>query len=147
VILPTGNASKGLGNGGPGWQVNLPFSRQFGDAYLHWNTGLTHTPSAKVDDGRYNLLTPHVAMSGIWQVRPMLNLMLESVLEWEETVDAGLGRRERIFVLAPGLRTGWNLNDAQAIVGVAMPASFANGTTRLGVFGYFSYELPFSRQP
>ena len=36
LILPTGNASEGLGSGGPGWQVNLPVSKQFGDTYLHW---------------------------------------------------------------------------------------------------------------
>lgn len=147
LILPTGSASRGLGNGGPGWQVNLPFSKQFGDTYLHWNAGFTHTPAAEVEDRTYNLFTPHVALSGIWQLRPMLNLMLESVLEWEETVDGGTDRRETVFVLAPGLRSGWNVSDAQVVVGVAMPASFASGTTDLGVFGYFSYELPFTRQP
>ena len=40
--------TRGFGSGGPGWQVNLPFSKQFGDTYLHWNAGFTHMPSAEV---------------------------------------------------------------------------------------------------
>ena len=144
-IAPTGRASKGLGSGGAGWQVNLPISKQFGATYLHWNAGFTHLPAAEVDNREYNLFTPHVALSGIWQLRPMVNLMLESVVQWEETVEAGMGDRSAVFTLAPGVRTGWDMGDAQTIVGVAVPASFSGGTTDLGVFGYFSYELPFRR--
>jgi len=144
LILPTGSANKGLGNGGAGWQVNLPFSKQFGDAYLHWNAGFTHMPRAEVDGGEHNLFSPHVALSGIWQLQTMVNLMLESVVEWEEGVE---GRREAVYTLAPGLRTGWNAADAQTVVGIAFPVSFSGGSADAGVFGYFSYELPFSRRP
>lgn len=147
IILPTGSATKGLGTGSPGWQVNLPFSKQFGDAYLHWNAGFTHTPAAETDAGEHNLLTPHVALSGIWRVRPMLNLMLESVVAWEESVDSSAARRDTIFTLSPGLRTGWNVGEAQTIVGVAIPATFSRESPHIGVFGYFSYELPFTMQP
>ena len=31
----------------PGWEVNLPFSKQVRDLYLHWNAGFTHLPSAE----------------------------------------------------------------------------------------------------
>jgi DtxR family Mn-dependent transcriptional regulator len=145
LILPTGNASKGLGGGGPGWQVNLPFSKQFGDTYVHWNAGFTHIPGAQFDDGEHDVFSPHVAVSGIWQMRPMLNLMLESLLQWEEGFESGVGHRDTIFTLAPGVRTGWNVGDAQAVVGAAIPATFSHDGTDLGVFGYFSYELPFRR--
>ena len=134
LILPSGSSSKGLGSGSPGWQVNLPFSKQFGDTYLHWNAGFTHTA---------DLLTPHAAVSGILRVRPMLNLMLASVIEWEELAEGFA--RETIFTLSPGFRGGWNVGDTQTIIGLAMPVAFAGGTTDVGVFGYFSYELPFSR--
>ena len=144
-ILPTGNATRGLGDGGPGWQVNLPVSKQLGGVYLHWNGGFTHTPAADIDGAEYSLFTPHVALSGIWQLRPMLNLMLESVLAWEETIEAGTSVRNNVVVVAPGLRGGWDIGDAQAVAGIAIPASFAEGDASLGVFGYFSYELPFSR--
>ena len=77
-----------VGNGGVGWDFNLPLSKQFRDLYLHWNAGFTLLPSA---EGRrslrtHNLLTPRVAASGIWRVRPMFNLMLESVFVWPEEV-------------------------------------------------------------
>src|SRR5258706_14228894 len=39
VILPTGPADdEGTDTG---WQFNLPFSKQSGDLYFHWNAGMT----------------------------------------------------------------------------------------------------------
>ena len=146
LILGTGNASKGLGAGGNGWQVNLPVSKQFGDAYLHWNAGFTHNPNAESDNGEYNLFTPHVAMSGIWRLRPMFNLMLESVVEFEQFVESAETRREAVFTLSPGFRTGWGTAVPQTIVGVAIPIRTTEGRSSAGVFGYFSYELAFTPQ-
>ncbi|NOT28785.1 MAG: metal-dependent transcriptional regulator [Acidobacteria bacterium] len=147
LVLPTGDSVRGLGAGGTGWQVNLPFSKQFGDAYLHWNAGFTHTPATQSDDDEHNLFTPHLALSGIWRLKPLLNVMLESVLEFEHFVDAGAKRRETIFTLSPGVRTGWGTGIPQTIVGLAMPVTITGGETSAGVFGYFSYELAFRRQP
>lgn len=147
LIVPTGDSDKGLGSGGPGWQVNLPFSKQFGDAYLHWNAGFTHTPAAKSGPEEYNLFTPHLAVSGIWRLTPMLNLMLESVVEFEHVVESGMKARETIFTLSPGVRTGWGAGVPQTIVGFAVPVTMFDGHASAGVFGYFSYELAFIRQP
>ena len=88
-------------------------------------------------------MTPHVAVSGIWRLRPMFNLMLESVVAWAQLVEADDTRREAAVTLSPGFRTGWNVGDTQTIVGFAVPVTIANDSTRAGVFGYFSYELPF----
>ena len=144
LILPTGNASEGLGSGGAGWQINLPFSKQFGGAYLHWNAGFTHTPAAEVDNGERSVFVPHAAVSGIWQVRPMLNLMLESILQWDQVFEVE-ARREVIFTLVPGMRTGWNAGDSQIVLGIGIPTTFSDDTADVGVFGYLSYELPFRR--
>ena len=133
LIVPSGSEEKGLG-GGTGWQVNLPFSKQFGDAYLHWNGGFTQTSG---------LFTPHVAASGIWRAAEMFHVMLESVVEWEEQP---LGR-SAVATISPGFRTGWNSGDAQTVFGFAVPASFSDAAHTVGVFGYFSYELPFIRRP
>lgn len=143
LILGTGDADRGFGNGGPGWQVNLPFSKQVGDAYLHWNAGFTHTPAAEAAGGEHNLLTPHVALSGIWRLRPMFNLMLESVVEWDHVVVGSGDRRDAVLTVSPGFRTGWNAGDTQTIVGLAIPVGIADGDATAGVFGYVSYELPF----
>ncbi len=142
LILPTGNASEGLGSGGAGWQVNLPFSKQFGDAYLHWNAGFTHTPAAEVDNGERNVFVPHASVSGIWQVRPMVNLMLESILQWDRVFEVE-ARREVIFTLVPGMRTGRNAGNSQIVLGIGIPTTFSDGAAQAGVFGYLSYELPF----
>jgi len=147
LILPSGSAADGLGNGGPGWQVNLPVSMQFRDLYLHVNGGVTHMPSSEVDGAEYDLLTPHAAISGIWRARPMFHVMLESVVEWEDSVANGVEGRDALFTISPGFRTGWNTGDAQTIFGLAIPVEIGGGSTDVGVFGYFSYELPFLKQP
>ena len=85
--------------------------------------------------------------SAIYRLRPMLNLMLESVLAFNAG-DTPLGtvERTRSFSVSPGVRGGWNLaEDTQVILGVAMPITRVNGDSSVGVFGYFSYELPFKK--
>jgi DtxR family Mn-dependent transcriptional regulator len=145
LILPTGDSTRGLGDGSAGWEVSLPFSKQFGDFYLHWNGGFTQLPSAKAGSAKHNLFTPRAAASGIWRVRPMFNLMLEGIFEWSEEIAGATTDRSYGTTVVPGFRTGLNVGDAQAIVGLGVPVSFASGTTDTGVFGYFSYELPFTR--
>jgi DtxR family Mn-dependent transcriptional regulator len=145
LVMPTGDASRGLGNGGVGWELNLPFSRQFGDLYLHWNAGFTHFPSAEDSGTRHNLLTPRAAASGIWRLRSMFNVMLETVVQWDAAISDGVTNRTRRVTVLPGCRTGWNIGDVQAIAGLGVPVNFADGNASAGVFGYFSYELPFVR--
>ena len=88
LILPTGSRARGSG-GDAGWQVNLPFSKQEGNVYLHGNIGFTQLPSARVDGRDFDLVTPQVAASAIWRVRPMVNLMLENIIEWDAGVEGG----------------------------------------------------------
>jgi len=145
IILPTANTSKGLGGGGMGWQVNLPFSKQFNETYVHWNAGFTHTPTAEGPLRHHNLFTPHLALSTIRRLRPMFTLMLESVVEWEQSVKGDTTRRDMIWTLSPGFQTGWNVGDTQTIVGAALPVAVLDGDPTVGVFGYLSYELPFMR--
>jgi hypothetical protein len=146
LILPTGSEERGLGSGSWGWQVNLPFSKQRGDVFFHWNAGFTLVPRALgAGDARVNLFSPHLAASAIYRVRPMLNVMLEGVAQFEEIPDGPGTSRESVYTLAPGLRGGWNLQDHQMIVGVAIPVQMTGETTNTGAFFYLSYELPFKR--
>ena len=78
---------RGLGNGSAGWQVNLPFSEQAGDTYLHWNVG--------GDPAVDGLFTPHAGASAIWRARPMVNVMLETMIQ-----------RKNGFTVSPGARSG-----------------------------------------
>jgi hypothetical protein len=43
------------------------------------------------------------------------------------------------------VRTGWDIGDAQAIVGLGVPIVSSEGERSAGVLLYFSYELPFPR--
>jgi DtxR family Mn-dependent transcriptional regulator len=151
LILPTGDRELFLRT--TGVQVNLPFSKQRGDLYFHWNGGFTWYPSAKVSPGQTTvvpesttLFSPHVSGSGIYRVRQMFNLMAEGVLSWEELplID-GSSTRETVFTLSPGARGGWNLGDQQLIVGAAVPLTWVQSDTSAGVLIYLSYELPFAR--
>jgi hypothetical protein len=145
LVVPSGRASRGLGQGNPGWQVNLPVSKQVHDLYVHLNAGFSHFPSAEIEGATYNLLTPHVAASGIWRASPMVNLLLEGIVEWEEQLQGGALRHATVVTIVPGLRTGWNMGDTQTIVGIGVPVRMEDGATDAGAFLYFSYERPFSR--
>ncbi len=130
-ILPSGRRSAGQGDSG--LQINLPFSKQHNDWYFHWNGGLTWIPRGERED----FVGTAFAGSVVYRLRPMLNLMFESV--------AGLDDA-RALTLSPGIRGGWNLaEDTQLIVGAAAPITRARGETSAGVFGYLSYELPFRK--
>ncbi len=153
LLLPTGNDVHGFGDGSPGLQVNMPFSRQQRDLYFHWNAGFTWVPGVHADRWEtllpvddVTLFTPAVSASAIWRYRPMFNLMVEGLIEWpHELVAPGLVERYTAATLAPGARGGWNLGDHQLIVGAAIPITWSQGTTQTGVFFYTSYELPFKR--
>lgn len=126
LILPTGREGDGLGAGTLGVQLNLPVSKQFGDFYVHANAGHTWLPDVSN--------TTHVGGSAIWRMKPMVNLMLEGVVELGDAT-----------TLSPGVRGGWNFADRQLVVGAAMPITRADGRTTTAVLGYVSYELPFRR--
>jgi hypothetical protein len=128
-----------------GWQVNLPISKQFGDVYVHGNVGFTHTPTFETSAGDISVFEPHLAGSVIFRVLPMFHAMVEQVVSWPDA-DAGEGSAT-VYTFSPGFRTGWNSGDAQTIFGFAVPLSFADGESNAGVFGYFSYELPFVKRP
>ena len=126
LIVPSGNADRGLGNGGAGWQVNLPFSEQAGDIYLHWNVG-SRDPRG-------------------WPSHPARRRKRDLACPADAQPDAGNDdRRARNgFTVSPGARFGWNRGDAQVVVGVAAPVVWLNGSAPLSGFGYLSYELPFN---
>ena len=91
-----------------------------------------------------SIANPFLAGSAIYRLRPMFNLMLESQVNWrEEVVGPGATDRNTAFVISPGVRGGWNIGDKQIVVGLAVPVFRARDETFTGLFGYFSYELPF----
>ena len=141
LIVPSGRVAAGGGEGGV--QINLPFSKQSNDVHFHWNGGFTWLPRGERDD----LVSPFLSGSAIYRVRPMVHLMLESVLGFDAS-DTPLDKvaRTRSFTVSPGLRGGWDLAaDTQLILGAAIPITRVNGDAAVGIFGYLSYELPYKK--
>ena len=69
-ILPTGNSDE---LDSTGLQFNLPFSKQTGDVYWHWNAGLTWQPAGPTSEGgNRDIESPFLAGSAIVRLRPML---------------------------------------------------------------------------
>ena len=142
VILPT--SDDGPAEGSPGLQFNLPFSKQTGDVYWHWNAGLTWVPSAGSGDSERSLEAPFLAGSAIVRLRPMFHAMLETV--WlSEDVSEGAGERNQLFTFSPGVRGGWDIGDHQLILGLAVPITWGGEQRETSAFAYLSYELPFKR--
>jgi hypothetical protein len=139
-----------------GLELNLPASRQLGDIFIHGNAGVRMYPQVEssVFPSPVELQAPHdvalvnpfLAGSAILRVRPMLHLMLESVVLFEERI---VGRaattRDTAVILSPGTRFGWNFGEHQLVLGAAVPFEYGSGDTISSVFGYASWELPFGR--
>ncbi len=151
MLCPTGNAGRGLGVGAWGWQFNLPASKQVHDFYFHGNAGLTWYPRVKSVDSRsagaatapdVTLTSPFVAASTIYRLKPMLNLMLESVLTWQDAVD-GPGQTGDIDRHDPLARVPHWLEHRRRADHRRRGAAFhlqRRHDRHVGVFTYFSYE-------
>jgi len=125
LTLPDGDAATGHGAGRVGVQLAVPASKQLGNFYVHANAAVTLIADATN--------TVIVAGSGIWQTTPMFHVMLEAVAAINEA-----------FTLSPGVRRGWG-DEKQFVVGVAVPVTWSDGSSRTALLTYFSYELPFRR--
>ena len=73
--------------------------------------------------------------------------IMNSVANWEEDVDnAKHVDRTVTGLLSPGARYAFNLpNDAQLVVGVAMPIGITSDAPDYGLFFYCSFEHLFTR--
>jgi hypothetical protein len=144
LILPTGDRDKDTGNDSVGYQLNLPFSKIVSNRVtLHANAGVTsYADVAGRQPTSYGL-----GGSAIYAVTRETNLMLETLGEWNESVNT-LGGIDREFALTvlPGIRHAFNLpDDAQLVVGAGAPISFTGSHTDYGMFLYLSFEHKFLR--
>jgi hypothetical protein len=110
---------------------------------LHFNAGGSIFPDVRGRDlTNYNL-----GASAIYAVSRDFNLMLESVASWEEDVDAMQNTDRTVSALiSPGARYAFNLpNDAQLVIGVAVPVGLTSDSPDYGFFFYCSFEHAFTR--
>lgn len=130
LILPSGNARRGLGTGGYGADLNLPVSFVLSDRVVtHWNAGATKVPSSS---------TPTVWSAGASIVAaPLekLHVMLET--RWTHGDDSTL-------VVSPGVRWAWDFkNGLQIVPGIAAPIGSDHSRS---LYLYLSLEHPFGRR-
>ncbi len=149
LVLPTGSHERGLGTGGLGIQVNLPFSAEVARSLvMHSNAGATYTPLARNAAGAEAAATDYLlAQSVIWLVRPKLNLMLEAA--WTSVAEVSGDRRTHRTsetLIAPGLRAAFDFaSGLQIVPGLAVPISVGSDGGAWSVFAYVSFEHAFTR--
>jgi outer membrane putative beta-barrel porin/alpha-amylase len=148
IVLPTGRAASGRGSGAWGLQGSLPVTVEVSPTLsTHWNAGLTLLPSAEsVTGAQATTASFNAGASVIWLVRPLFNLMLETVWIREEDV-AGPGATDRhtSAFLNPGFRWGFNFRGGlQVVTGLAYTVSL-NDANPDALFLYLSFEHPFRR--
>jgi len=153
LIVPTGNARYGLGNGSWGGQFNLAVTKRLNRKITtHYNAG--YTLMAKADHYYYttagdpvlayekDLKMKNVGASVIWQMRPKFNLMMEYVATFgREMMDDGATSKLNTAVLNPGFRFAVDMGKVQIVPGAGVPLNFVNGDfDATGAFFYLSIE-------
>ena len=145
LVLPTGDADKGFGNGVVGYQTSLPFSKIVNErTTVHFNAGATFSPDVESHD----LLSYNLGASAVYAVTSTFNLMLESTVNWTDEVnDRGHAERTVSAVISPGFRYAIDHKSigAQTVFGIAAPIGLNSNTPNYGVFLYASFEHYFHR--
>ena len=150
LVLPTGDSDKGFGAGVVGYEVNLPFSKIVSDrGTLHFNAGMSVFP--KAHQSRH-LTNYNVGGSAIYAVSRDFNLMVEMLAGWNEDIAESVFafeetvERSTTAIISPGARYAFNLpNDAQLVIGAALPIGFTSDAPDWGMFFYCSFEHSFLR--
>ncbi|MBK5256113.1 MAG: transporter [Vicinamibacteria bacterium] len=147
LLAPTGKYERSLGAGGLGLQASLPVSWELNSRVVtHWNVGLTHTFSARNEDGdKADTNSYALGQSVVWLAVPRVNFMLETVWSRSQSV-AGRGAVEAgdSLYISPGIRWSYDFKSGLQIVpGLAFPIGVGPSRGEHSVFLYLSFEHPF----
>lgn len=142
LVVPTDGGGEKFGHEEIGYETNLPFSKVVGDNWtLHANLGGNIFP----DDHGRNPINYNLGGSVVYAASRNLNLLLESVEVWGESV-SHKGKIDRTFtaLISPGARYAFNLpKGTQIVVGAAVPLGISADAPEWGLFFYFSVEHKF----
>ena len=133
-----------------GYEFNLPFSKIPSDRWtLHFNAGMSVFPNAHQS---HHLTNYNIGASAIYAISRDFNLMLETLAGWNEDIAEGVFAFEETVergttaIISPGVRYAFNLpNDAQLVIGAALPVGLASDSPDWGMFFYCSFEHAFFR--
>jgi hypothetical protein len=146
LLFPTGDYHKELGSGGPGYQVNLPFSVLLSRKVVtHYNLGVTYIPVSKNADGsKSNIIIYNYGLSVIIFLHRNFNFMFETVGYRTSSKESDANTRiSNILLINPGFRYAINCQSGLQIVpGIATPIGIGPSAGEFNVFAYLSFEHP-----
>lgn len=150
VTLPTGDASKGLGEGVLGYEACIPASGRFSDRIVaHGDLIVTYFPHVKGKDESGNEVTRSlpvytIGASIIYLLGPQVNLMLEALHRRSGEIDqSGETAFSYETTINPGLRTALNFENLQIVPGLSVPVRLNVTGAEVGMFFYLSFEHGF----
>jgi hypothetical protein len=147
LSIPSGNADRGHGVGGPGLQMALPLNWRFAPRFTFvGNAGLTWVPRATNASGQSaSTMGVNLGASTIWSPVARVNFLLEAVWARVEGVDSAGGRASyREAFISPGVRWAFNSRGGwQVVPGVAYTVGIGPARGNDAVFLYLSIEHPF----
>jgi hypothetical protein len=137
LIHPTGNNTKGFGNGTTGIQFNLPISKRFGNEFAaHGNAGMTYLPNAKLHGSAVTFTEYFLGGSVIYLANKSFNVIAELLYSND---GSSFGRSDNLL-FSPGVRWAIDIGDLQIVPGLAFPFTFVSGQQSNGIFLYTSFE-------
>lgn len=154
VLLPSGDAGRGLGFGEVGYQFDLPLSKRFERFDVHFNAGFTTVPGVSVDLGSGLFSSPrdiwitNLGASVFWKPQTYFHVFLENlVLIGNELDDLGNSTQTTSVILNPGFRYAiCQLEDVEWVVGASAPIGVTPDAPDIGVFLYMSVEHRFAKK-
>lgn len=147
VMLPTGNASRGDGEGTVQIQTSLPGSFVLSRRWsVHANLGATAAPHARNSAGdRADLFGLNAGASVIYFPKPEFNVLLEAV--WsrgDEVSSPGRHSASTTALVSPGIRWAYDFSGGlQVVPGIAAPIGVGVSRRERAVILYLSFEHPF----
>lgn len=137
IILPTGDDTKGFGNGVVGLQLNFPVSKRWSNEFInHCNAGLTVLPNVQFPTSQETITSYFIGGSGIYLANKNFNVMTEILFT---STGSTFGRSNELIV-SPGVRYAIDFGDMQIVPGLAFPFYFSSGNNDNGIFLYLSFE-------
>jgi len=156
IVIPTGDARSGFGNGAWGGQFNLAVTKRFSRTVTtHYNVGCNLLKGAhfyKSENGqpeqliRKDLSGFNWGGSVIWAVTPKFNLMTEYVASAQDGFSdaGGVDHKASGFIVNPGFRFAFETGKVQVVPGVGFPLNFSGSQFQnAGTFIYLSIEPAF----
>jgi len=150
LILPTGDAQKGFGNGEVGFQLSIPASKRISDYWvIHLNAGSTILPCVSKSDTmnikhRKTLASFNLGASTVWLLAKNFNLFLEVLENFNnEFNESGNTVYNNQTILNPGFRFAINLNKLQIVPGLSVPITISGNKPVYSAFLYLSFEHPY----